>query len=135
MELIQLSFDKIMQTRSHTVIVLKSKEKKFAIYADPHVGKSLQMYIIDAEKSRPLTHDLIQSILRGLDVQVKQIVINDFQDPIYYARLFLEQQIGSTRHLVEIDARPSDCITLAIIHKIPLFCKSDVLERAVAIVD
>ena len=48
MELVQLTFDKIMQTRSYTVIVLKGQETKFAIYVEPQVGKILQMYLTDA---------------------------------------------------------------------------------------
>ena len=62
-------------------------------------------------------------------------MISDVEDTVYYARLFAEQQMGDEKVILEIDARPSDCITLAIIHKIPLFCKSDVLERAVAVQD
>ena len=134
-ELVQLSFDKIMQTRSYTVIILKNKEKKFAIYVDPSVGKSLQMYLTDTEKLRPHTYDLLSSVLKGLDVKVKQIVINDVQDTIYYARLFLEQQRGTVRHIVEIDARPSDCITIALMHNVPVFCTKEVLEKAVPVIE
>src|SRR4029079_7951698 len=106
-ELVQLAFDKIMQTRTYTVIVLKTPEKKFAIYVDPAIGKSLQNYLTDIEKPRPMTHDLLSSMFKGLDIKVKQIVINDIQDTVYYARLFLEQERGKIRHIVEIDARPS----------------------------
>ena len=74
-ELIQLSFDKIMQTRSYTVIILGANEKRFAIYTDPSIGRTLQMFLTDVEKQRPLTHDLITMIIQGLDVRVKQVVI------------------------------------------------------------
>ena len=57
-ELILLSFDKIMQTHSYTVVILGTKEKRFAIYADPSIGRVLQIYLTDTEKPRPLTHDL-----------------------------------------------------------------------------
>lgn len=134
-ELIQLSFDKIMQTRTYTVIVLKSKDKKFAIYVDPTVGKSLQSYLAESEKPRPVTHDLISYIFRGLDIQVKQIVINDIQDTVYYARLFLEQMQGSIRHIVEIDARPSDCIIIALMHNAPVFCYKEVMEKAIPVLE
>lgn len=134
-ELIQLSFDKIMQTRSYTVIVLKSKEKKFAIYVDPAVGKSLQTYLSETEKPRPVTHDLISYIFKGLNIQVKQIVINDIQDTVYYARLFLEQMQGTMRHIVEIDARPSDCIIIALMHNAPVFCSKEVMEKAIPVLE
>lgn len=134
-ELVQLSFDKIMQTRSYTVIVLKSKEKKFAIYVDPAVGKSLQNYLTDVEKPRPTTHDFLSSILKGFEVRVKQIVINDIQDTVYYARIFLEQQIGDIRYIVEIDARPSDCIIVALMHNAPVYCSKEVLEKAIPVLE
>lgn len=132
-ELIQLSFDKIMQTRAYTVIVLSAPEKKFAIYTDPSIGKTLQLYLTDVEKPRPMTHDLIDLIFMGLEVRVKQVVIIDVQDTVYYARLFLEQDQGDIRHIVEIDARPSDCITLALMNNAPVYCTPEVLKKAIPV--
>ncbi|MCE5316475.1 MAG: DUF151 domain-containing protein [Parachlamydia sp.] len=134
-ELIQLAFDKIMQTRSYTVIVLGAREKRFAIYTDPSIGRTLQMYLTGAEKPRPLTHDLITMIFTGLDLRIKQVVINDIQDTVYYARLYLEQQRGEIRHIIEIDARPSDCITLALMNNVPVYCTPEVLEKTVPVTD
>lgn len=132
-ELIQLSFDKIMQTRAYTVVVLSAGDKRFAIYTDPSIGKMLQMYLTGVEKPRPLTHDLIDLIFRGMGVRIKQIVINDLQDTIYYARLFLEQDMGDYRHIIEIDARPSDCITLALMNNVPVYCTTEVLEKTIPV--
>lgn len=132
-ELIPLTFDKIMQTRAYTVVVLGAENKRFAIYTDPNIGKTLQMYLTGAEKSRPLTHDLIDMIFKAIDVKVIQVVINDIQDTVYYARLYLEYQDGQIRHIIEIDARPSDSITLALMHNAPVYCTRDVLEKTVAI--
>jgi bifunctional DNase/RNase len=134
-ELIQLSFEKIMQTHTYTVIILKAKETKFAIYVEPQVGKILQIYLTDVEKARPLTHDLISSICKGLEISVKQVVINDLQDTTYYARLFLEQMRGEVRHIVEIDGRPSDFITLALMHNAPVYCTKEVLEKTVPVIE
>jgi uncharacterized protein len=132
-ELIQLTFDKIMQTRSYTVVILGAREKRFAIYTDPSIGKTLQMYLTGIEKPRPLTHDLINLIFLGFEVRIKQVVLVDLQETIYYARLFLEQQIGNINHIVEVDARPSDCITLALMNNVPVFCTKDVLEKTIPI--
>lgn len=132
-ELIQLTFDKIMQTRSYTVVVLGAKEKRFAIYTEPQVGNILQMYLTGSESPRPLTHDLIDHLLCGLEVRVKQVVINDVQETVYYARLFLEQSIGDIRHIIEIDARPSDCITLALMNNAPVYCTREVLEKTLPV--
>lgn len=62
------------------------------------------MYLTGVEKPRPLTHDLIGMIFKGLNVTIMQVVINDLQDTTYFARLFLEQKIGYVRH-IEIDSR------------------------------
>lgn len=130
-ELIQLSFDKIMQTRAYTVVVLGARDKRFAIYTDPSIGRMLQMYLTGMEKPRPLTHDLIDMIFKGLDVRIRQVVINDLQDTTYFARLFLEQRIGDIKHIIEVDARPSDCITLALMNNVPVYCTREVLEKSV----
>ena len=132
-ELVQLSFDKIMQTRSYTVVILSGANKRFAIYTDPNIGRVLQLFLTGSEKPRPLTHDLVHSMLKGMDIRIKQVVINDIQDTIYFARLFLEQDRNGIRHILEIDARPSDCITLALMNNAPVFCTTDVLEKAVAV--
>lgn len=132
-DLIPVSFHKVMQTRSYTVVIMEANEKRFAIYVDPAIGRAIQMELIESDKTRPLTHDLIGMILRGLDVSIKQIVINDIQDTIYYARLYLEHESEGKTHIIEIDARPSDCITLAIMHKSPVYCTQEVLEKTVLI--
>ncbi len=134
-ELIQLSFDKIMQTRTYTMVVLGARDKKFAIYAEPNVGHIIQLYLSKAERPRPLTHDLISLIFKGLDVSIRQIVINDVQENIYFARIFIEQEINRIQHIVEIDARPSDCILLALMNNVPVYCTREVLEKTLPVVD
>jgi bifunctional DNase/RNase len=131
-ELVHIKFDKIMQSQAYTCIVLANEEKKFAIYTNITSGKPMQDYLTQADKQRPSTHDLMNLIFRGLDIKVRQVVINDVQeDGIYFARIFLEQNKDGILHIVEIDARPSDCISLALIHKVPIFCTRSVLEKAI----
>jgi bifunctional DNase/RNase len=132
-ELIPIKFNKIMQTRSYTVVLLGTDEKKFAIYTDPQIGKLLQMYLTGSERPRPYTHDLMNAIFKGLNIRLKQIVINDIQDTVYYARLFIEQQIGDELNIVEIDSRPSDCITLALMNNVPVYCTKEVFEKTAAV--
>lgn len=132
-QLVQLSFDKIMQTRSYTVIILGANNKRFAIYTDPSVGRTIQMYLTEVEKPRPLTHDLMNMIFEGMEIRVKQVVITDVQDTVYFARLFLEQDRGDVRQIVEIDARPSDCITLALMSNAPIYCTKDTLDKTISV--
>lgn len=133
MELVPISFNKIMQSRAYTVIILGTEKKQFAIYTDPVVGKNLQHLLTGEPPERPSTHNLMDSIFKGLEITPLQVVINNVEDTIYFSRLFLEQKVGDQTQILEIDARPSDCLTLALMYGIPLFCSKEVLEKAVPI--
>jgi hypothetical protein len=87
---------------------------------------------MQGKKPRPSPHNLIQSILNGYDIKPTQIVIEDVQDALYFAKLFLETSHQDKKTILEIDARPSDCITLALLSNIPMFCRRQVLEKAVS---
>ena len=132
-ELVQLSFHKIMQTRSYTVIILSAKEKSFAIYTDPTVGKNIQLFLTETKTPRPLTHSLVSMIFQGLNITVRQVVINDVQDTIYYTRLFLEQELEDMRHIIETDARPSDSLMWALLSNAPVYCTQEVLDKTISI--
>jgi uncharacterized protein len=132
-ELVAITLGKIMQSKSYTAIILGTEKKQFAIYTEPQVGRQLQLCLSPGQKMRPKTADLIHSIFKGLNVKVVQAVINHLEDTLYFSRLFLEQRIGEEIHILEIDARPSDCITLALMHEAPLYCKREVFEQAVPI--
>lgn len=134
-ELIQLNFDKILQTHAYTVIILAAKDKRFAIYTESSVGRNIQLFLTHAEKSRPLTHDLFSQVLQGFEIRIKQVVINEVRDTVYYSRLYLECFKGDLREIVEIDGRPSDCITLALLNNAPVYCTKEVLEQTIPIVD
>ena len=134
-ELVQIKFEKIMQSGSYTCVVLGTDEKRFAIYTTVQSGKIMQAYLTATKWERPYTHDLIHLIFRGLSIKVKQVVINRVEETTFFARLFLEQECGDTLRIVEIDARPSDCVTLALLHKVPLYCTRNVLEAAIPYAD
>jgi bifunctional DNase/RNase len=132
-QLVRLSFEKVMPTRTYTAVVLVGEGKRFAIYTDPSIGRSLQLHIIGTPKQRPLTHDLMDAAFRAMDIKILQVVIVDIQDTVYFARLFLEQYTSGIRHIAEIDARPSDCITLALMNNIPVYCTREVLDKTIPI--
>ena len=134
-ELIPITFNKIMQSKAYTAIVLGNDLKKFAIYVEPKVGKTLQLFFTDDKPSRPLTHELCNNIFGHLGVRVLQVLIHDFHEGVFFARLFVEQQMGEIRQILEIDARPSDCITLALMQNAPVVCNKHVFDNAVAFVD
>jgi len=132
-DLIPLTFSKVLQAPSHTVIILGTEEKKFAIYTEPRVGKEVQTYLTKNKKQRPSSLQLLQSILQSYTISPLQIVIHDVEDSVYFARLFLERTEKGKKHIVELDARPSDCISLALLQDIPIYCKQEAFEKAIAI--
>jgi len=75
---------------------------------------------------RPMTHDLMKVIMDSLNAKVVRVVINDMQDSTYFARLILD--VGGRE--VEIDARPSDSVALALRFKAPIFVTENVVTQA-----
>jgi uncharacterized protein len=132
-ELIPVSIHKIMQTESYTALIIGTDQKHIAIYTEPHVGAYFQKHLSGEVHSRPLTCDTLNTILKGLDVKILQVVINHLQDTVYFARIFLEQAFGDMKQILEIDARPSDCLTLALINNVPLFCNKTLFDTAIPI--
>jgi len=131
--LIPVDFHKILQAGAYTVFMLGAKEKNFSIYTSPKVGEMIQSLLSDKPMPRPYTHELINSIFTGLDIEPLQMVIHDVEDTIYFARLFLEQKIGDKRQILEIDSRPSDCLILALMSNVPIFCRQEAYDKIVSI--
>ena len=74
---------------------------------------------------RPLTHDLIVSVVEQLGGDVQDIVISDLQDHTYFAKL----RVRKDGELIEIDCRPSDAIAVAVTAKVPIWVAEDVLAE------
>lgn len=132
-ELIPIQFNKIMQSKNYTVFILGTQNKQFAIYTSPHVGHNLQIHLTDQIKPRPYTYDLINSLFKGLDIKLLQVVITDVQDTLYLSRLFAEQEKNGKKHVLEIDTRPSDSLTLALENDIPIYITKEAFEKTIAI--
>ena len=102
----------------------------FVIYVDQTVGAAITMFQKKLPKERPQTHDLIASILLALDAKVERVIINDFHDRIYLARLIItaENEITEKKKILEIDARPSDCLAIAIQQEAPIYVSRHIWE-------
>jgi bifunctional DNase/RNase len=83
---------------------------------------------VDGHKQpRPLTHDLLQSVISSLGASVTDMVITDVQGTTFFAQLRLRSESGET---VAIDARPSDALALCVRAHVPIYAESDVLDTA-----
>lgn len=127
---VPVSIKTLVPTPSGCGVFLTDGVKVIAIFVDHSVAAAITMAIHDVKKPRPLTHDLIHSIFAGLGVTLKKVVINDLKNETFYARLFLVQENELGRSLVEVDARPSDSIALALQCQCPVLVSADVWARA-----
>jgi len=108
------------------VVILADKEGKKAL---PIWIGLLEANAIDKElknitSPRPMTHDLLHSILDQVQVKVREVKIVDLKDRTYYARLFLTLN----KKLIEVDARPSDAIVIALKSKTPILVLATILD-------
>jgi bifunctional DNase/RNase len=108
----------------------EGEAKTIAIFVDPTMAAAMLMALRKVHAPRPLTHDLIARIFTGLGIRALKVVINDLRDGTYFARLYLEQQSDLGRNVVEIDARPSDSIAIAIQQQCPLYVARRVWDEA-----
>jgi uncharacterized protein len=119
----------ILPANSGWALFVGNDEKVFVINVEPQMGAVISNFLRETPKERPLTHDLIQSIFKGFEISVERIVITELKNSTYFARLILKQQNELARKLVEIDARPSDCLALATAQKRPIYVTNSLFEQ------
>jgi len=119
----------ILPANSGCAIFVGNEEKVFVIQVEHNMGAVIGMFLRDTPKERPLTHDLITSIFKGFGITVERVVITELKNSTYFARLILKQQNELATKLVEIDARPSDCLALATAQKRPLFVATSLFNQ------
>ena len=116
------------ESHDHQVVILQQKggERKFPIIIGFFEVYAIHRFVNNDVPARPLTHELIGSMLKTLDVSVDRIVVNDLKNRTFYARIVLQQQ----NKTFEVDSRPSDAIAIAVQTGAPIFVAEHVLEEA-----
>ena len=125
-DVVQVQVKGVLPTTNGCAVFVGNEEKTFVIYVDHSVGAAITMFMRNTPKERPLTHDLIGHIFTGLGVRVERVVVNDLKNSTYFARLILRSENELGKKILEIDARPSDCIALAVMQKSPIFVANKV---------
>lgn len=118
----------VMPTSNGCAIFLGNTSKTYVIYVDQGIGTTISMTLNTVEKERPFTHDLIEHIFKGFEIEITRVIINDFDDGTYFAQLALKMSNELGTKFVEIDARPSDCIVLALQQKKPIYTSHKVFD-------
>ena len=120
----------VAATSSGYAIFLGNEEKAFAMFVDHSVGAAIAMFMQGTQKERPLTYDLLANILRALGAEIARVIVYDFKRGVYFARLVLslENELQK-KNIIEIDARFSDCIAIAIHQRAPIYISLHVWEE------
>jgi uncharacterized protein len=110
------------------IVVLKDEAEKFflPIWVGIFEANAIALQLENVTTPRPMTHDLLRNMISELDAQVTRIVINDLRDSTFFAQI----RVLTAGRTLELDARPSDAIALALRTEAPIFVAQSVLEQA-----
>ena len=130
-DVVQVTIRGLLPANSGCALFVGNDEKVFVINVEPQMGAIIGMFLRDQPKERPLTHDLIARIFTGFGISVERVVITELKNSTYFARLILQQtnELSPARKIVEIDARPSDCLAIATAQKRPIYVASALFEQ------
>ncbi len=103
-----------LDTLSRSPVVLLKEidnEGMLPIWVGPNEAAVIALELSGIAPKRPLTHDLMKSVLNGFGARVQKILVSSLQDNTYYAKLYIQ---AGENEIFEIDARPSDSIAMAL---------------------
>ena len=110
------------------IVVLKDEEEKFflPIWVGIFEANAIALQLENVSTPRPMTHDLLKNMIGELEGRVTRIVINDLRDSTFFAQI----RVLTGGKTLEVDARPSDAIALALRTEAPIFVAQTVLDQA-----
>lgn len=130
MDFVKVEIDSIRVSlmSQQRIVILKDKQRDryLPIWIGPCEADAITVELQKVEVTRPLTHDLLKSVIGQMGGKVEQIVVSDLRNDIFYARVIINLN-GET---LEIDSRPSDAIALAVRAKVPIYVAETVMEKA-----
>jgi bifunctional DNase/RNase len=129
-DLIRVEPIALLPTQAGCAVFLGDGSKVIVFYIDPGVGASINASLSGQLPPRPLTHDLFLLTLQAFGGRVSRAVIIRMEEEVYYARLILEAENEiMERKIVEIDARPSDCLALVVRCGAPFYVVKELWDR------
>lgn len=114
------------------IVVLKDDDDKFflPIWVGIFEANAIALQLENITTPRPMTHDLLRNMIGELDARVSRIVINDLKDSTFFAQIRVIVASAAGTKTLEVDARPSDAIALALRTEAPIFVAQSVLDQA-----
>ncbi len=108
------------------VVILQEKDgdRVLPIWIGPAEASAIAMELAGVKFSRPLTHDLVKQVIIGLGGELTRVIITRVEENTYFAELHIHRN----NHVVQVDARPSDSIAVALRLDAPIYTEEDLLE-------
>jgi len=115
------------------VVILKEKtsERYLPIWIGPAEADAIAVKLQGVTVPRPLTHDLLRTVIDALGATVNSIIISDLKSDTFYAKILLNVDGGQ----MEVDSRPSDALALAVRVEVPIYAEETVLDKAGILLD
>jgi bifunctional DNase/RNase len=115
------------------VVILKEKEsdRYLPIWIGPAEADAIAVKLQDVTVARPLTHDLLRSVIDVLGAKVSSIIVSELKNDTFYAKIVLNVDGAQ----MEVDSRPSDALALAVRADVPIFAEEVVLDKAGILLD
>lgn len=107
-------------------VLLSDGERKLPMLIGPFEAQAISLPLEGTQPDRPMTHDLLRNIVERLEANLDRVVIDDLWNGIYYAKLYFRR--GAEE--IEIDARPSDSVALAVRFDAPIYVSEGILDAA-----
>lgn len=128
-EVVPVKIRGLLPANSGVAVFLGNDEKVFVIQVEQSMGSVIHSAMRGTAKDRPLTHDLFGHAFKALGVTLERVVITELRNATYFARLILKQQNELGTKIVELDARPSDCLALAAASKSPVYVAAELFNE------
>ncbi len=120
----------LMPTQAGCAVFLGDGSKAILFYIDPVVGLSINTVMSGQKMPRPLTHDLYMLTLQAFGAKVSRVMITEVEGDVFFARLFLEAENEiMERKIIELDARPSDCLAIAARAEAPVYVVAHIWKK------
>jgi uncharacterized protein len=129
-ELVRVELIALLPTQSGCAVFLGDGHKVIVFFIDPAVGLSINTVMSGQQPPRPLSHDLYMLTLQAFGASVSRVIIHRVEGDVFFARLILQAENEiMEKKIVELDARPSDCLAIAVRAQAPIYATRNVWDQ------
>jgi bifunctional DNase/RNase len=130
-EMVQVIIDSIrygLMSQQRVIILREMDAERFlAIWIDNYMAEQITFSLQEVEVARPMSHDLIKNILKNLNARILRVEVVAIRGDVFYGNIIIQTEENKQ---INIDARPSDALALAVRTSVPIFVSKEVMENA-----